>query len=210
MIDGGIVVGYLTAYLLKGGKRLADSTFDALLDRLVQRVEQRLGPRPINTLNQSPGDARTEGLVQARIEDAMQADPSFAADLANLIEQLDQRGGQQFVNQVYAETSVQSFGSGPAVGRDLIYAPTPDPSDISDAPAWVKLLAVVGTAACLAAFGLFGYTLFTDNPDFDDPSFGEVPAGIARAAVIFFVGFILLAIASFGRALSKRPTRHPW
>lgn len=210
MIDGGIVVGYLTAYLLKGGKRLADRTLESLLDRLVQRVDERLGPRPLNTLNQKPGDARTEGLVQARIEDAMQADPSFATEMARLIEALDERGGQQFVNQVYAETNVQAFGGGPAVGRDLIYAPTPDPSDISDAPAWVKLFAVLGIALCLGGFALFGYTMFTHNPEFGDPNFGEFPPGIARAAVVFFIGFIFLGIASFGRALSKRPTRRPW
>jgi hypothetical protein len=91
-IDGGIVVGYLTAYLLKGGKRLADRTFEALLDRLVDRVQERLGPRPVSTLERKPGDTANEALVQDEIDEAMRTDPSFAAELTRLIESLERNG----------------------------------------------------------------------------------------------------------------------
>jgi hypothetical protein len=210
-IDGGIVVSYLTAYLLKGGKRLADRTFESLLDRLVQRVRERLGPRPVDTLKERPGDPANEALVQDEIDDVMRADRSFAAEVTRLIESLERRGGQQFVNQVYAQNNVQVIGRGLAAGGDIVYAPPPpDPSDISDAPFWVKLFLVVGAALCLTAFALFGYTLFTHDPELGDPDFGDPPPGIARAAVVFFVGFIVLAAAAIGRSMSKRPTRAPW
>ena len=41
-------------------------------------------------------------------------------------------------------------------------------------------------------------------PDLDDPNFGETPSGIPLAAGVFFAGFLLLGIASIGRAFSKR------
>ena len=212
MIDGGIVVGYLTAYLLKGGKRLADTAFESLLESLAERVKERLGPAPLTALNQHPKDPGTEGLVKASIDNAMAADPSFAAQLTGLIQSLNERGGQQFVNEVYAQTSVQHFGTGPAVGRDFYYAPPPpDPSDMSGAPGWVKFFAVLGAVLCLAAFALFGYTLFNESQhDLNDPPSSGFPPGIAQAAVIFFIGFLFLGVASMGRAFSKRPSNHPW
>jgi hypothetical protein len=210
-IDGGIVVGYLTAYLLKGGKRLADRTFEALLDRLVDRVQERLGPRPVSTLERKPGDTANEALVQDEIDEAMRTDPSFAAELTRLIESLERRGGRQFVNQVYAQNNVQVIGRGLAVGGDFTYAPPPpDPSDISDAPLWVKAFLVLGTALCLAGLALFGYTLFTHDPEFGDPDFGDTPPGIGRAAVVFFIGFVVVGVAAIGRSMAKRPRREPW
>jgi hypothetical protein len=210
-IDGGVIVAYLTAYLLKGGRRLADRTLESLLERLVQRVAERLGPSPVNALKTRPGDPANSALVQDEIDDAMRVDPVFGAEMTKLIDSLNRRGGQRFVNQVFAQSNVQSFGSGPAVGRDLIYAPpAPSESDISDAPGWVKLFFVIGVGLCLTGFGLFGYTLLTWNPEVTDPNFGETPPGIARAAAVFFVGFVVVAVAAIGRATSKRTTRPPW
>jgi hypothetical protein len=202
-IDGGVVVAYLAAHLLKGGRRIADSALESLMDRLVERVSVRLGERPLNTLDQDPTDPRNQRLVASKISEAMRADRAFARELTGLVKDLNRRGGQRFINQVYAETSVQSFGSGHAIGRDLIYAPHPrDPSDMSGSAAWVKVLAMLGALLCIGAFGLFGYTMFTDDRP---PGSTGPPDGIVQAGAVFFAGLVVMAIAGFANMFTKPP-----
>ena len=55
-IDGGVVVAYLAAYLLKGGRRIADTALESMVDRLVERVAAPQGARPRNTHEQDPPD----------------------------------------------------------------------------------------------------------------------------------------------------------
>jgi hypothetical protein len=203
-IDGGLVVGYLTAALIRGGKRWADRNIDSLLDRLTTVVVQRMGHRPLDRLAADPRDERLQREVGLTIDGAVSVDGAFARELAEVVDRLDRQGGRQVLNQVYAQMNVQAFDHGMAIGRDFNYFHAPDPTDYSGAPAWVKLFIVVGTLLAVAGLGLFGYTLFTDNPDLNDPSFGETPPGIGRAAAIFFAGFVILGIASLGRGLSKR------
>jgi hypothetical protein len=203
-----VVVGYLTAFLLKGGKRLGDRALDALLNNLVERVQRKLGPRPLNVLNQNPGNPQSERLVGEGIDQAMRVDPQFAADIAYLVESLNRRNGQYFVNQVYGGISAVSTGSGPAIGY---YAPPPpDPSDISDAPAWVKLFVVLGAVLCFAGVALFGYGMFNWTSEPSSPDFKEFPPEVVGGAALFLVGLVVLAIAGIGRSMSRRPTRHPW
>jgi hypothetical protein len=38
LIDGGVLVGYLTAYLLKGARKAADRTLDALLGLVIMAL----------------------------------------------------------------------------------------------------------------------------------------------------------------------------
>jgi len=121
-----------------------------------------------------------------------------------VISALDQHGGRQLVNNVYAQMNVQAFDHGLAVGGDFNYFQAPDPTDISDAPAWVKLCIVVGSVLTAGGALIFGYTLFTGLPDLDDPDFGDFPPGIPLAFGVFFAGFVVLGIASLGRAMSKR------
>ena len=203
-----VVVGYLTVHLLRGARHVADRTIESLLDRLAKLVEARLGPGPLDTLAGNPADAATQTQVRRNIEAAARTDPAFAQELDALRAELDQRGGREIINQVYAQMNVQAFDHGMAAGRDLIYAPTdfnvPDPSDLSGAPAWVKLFIGLGFLTCVTGLGIFFYTLFTDMPDLNDPDFGETPPGIPLAFGIFFVGFAIVAIGSIGRAMSKR------
>ena len=207
MIDGGIVVGYLTAYLLRGARALADQAFESLLDRLAQVIERRLGARPLDQLERNPGDQDTQQRVSQTIQGAMQHDPQFSAEVRALAEQLDRMGGRQIINQVYAQTNVQAFGeraiaaTGPVTITDV---KVPDPTDWSDAPGWVKLFAIVGIILCVVGFLIFGYTLFTDNQSLNDPNFGKMPAGVPLAFGVFFVGFVIAAIGAVGRSLSKR------
>jgi hypothetical protein len=202
-IDGGLIVGYLTAALARGGRRLTDRAVDALLDRLVDLVQQRLGSGPFDTLGRKPGDAGAEAWVAGSIDAAARMDPALAEELSTLVAELDRRGGRSLVNQVYADMNVQAIGGGVAVGRDFTYLNAPDPSDLSGAPLWAKTCIGIGSALAVAGLGIFFYTLFTGIPDAGEPGFGETPAGIPLAFGVFFVGFILVGIGSLGRAMSR-------
>jgi hypothetical protein len=204
LIEGGLVVGYLTAAIARGGQRLADRTLDSLLDRLSALVVGRMGSGPLDRLAGNPHDERSQREVGLTIDGAVSVDRAFAHELADLVAKLDRQGGRQMLNQVYAQMNVQAFDHGTAIGGNFNYFNAPDPTDYSGAPAWIKLFIVVGTLAAVAGLGIFGYTLFTDMPDLNDPSFGEMPAGFGVAAAVFFAGFVILGIASLGRGLSRR------
>jgi hypothetical protein len=203
-IDGGLIVGYLTAALLRAGQRWGDRALDSLLNRLVQLVATRMGRGPLDRLAQNPRDPTAQREVGLTIDGAIGVDRTFARQLADLVAKLDQAGGRQLVNQVYAQMNVQAFDHGIAVGGDFNYFNAPDPSDLSTAPAWVKFCIVLGAATAVAGIFIFGYTLFTDMPDLNDPDFGETPSGIPLGFGVFFAGFVILGIGAIGRAMSKR------
>jgi hypothetical protein len=203
-IDGGLVVGYLTAAVIGAGKRWGDKKLDQLLDRLTGLVAGRMGRQPLDQLRSDPQNPTVQRDLGLTLDGATRVDPTFAQQLAEVVAALDQRGGREMVNTVYANMNVQAFDHGIAVGGNFNYFHAPDPSDISDAPAWVKLCIVLGSVLALGGMFIFGYTLFTDMPDLGDPDFGETPPGIPLAFGVFFAGFVVLGIASLGRALSKR------
>jgi len=204
LIDGGLIVGYLTASLLRGGQRIADRTVDSLLDRLTGLITDRMGPGPVDRLRTHPREETVQREVGFTIDGATSVDANFARELAALVAELDRHGGRQMINEVYAQMNVQAFDHGVAVGRDFTYFNAPDPTDMSDAPGWVKFCIVIGSVVALAGMFIFGYTFFTDNPSVDDPNFGEIPAGIPIAFGVFFLGFVILGIGSIGRSLSRR------
>jgi hypothetical protein len=203
-VDGGLVVGYLVAALLRAGRRQIDRTVDSLLDRLIAIVARRLGKGHIDRLADDPRDASAQREVGLVIDGAVSANSAFANELARVIAELDRRRGRQLVNQVYAHINVQAFDHGIAVGRDFNYFHTPDPSDYSGAPFWVKLCIAVGAILAAAGLFIFGYTLFTGIPDLGDPDFGRMPPGFPLAFGVFFAGFVILGLGALGRAFSKR------
>ena len=203
-IDGGLVVGYLTAAVIGAGKRWGDKKLDQLLDRLTGLVAGRMGRQPLDQLRRDPKNPTVQRDLGLTLDGATRVDPTFAQQLAEVVAALDQRGGREMVNTVYADMNVQAFDHGIAVGGNFNYFNAPDPSDISDAPAWVKVCIVLGSVLAVAGMFIFGYTLFTDMPDLGDPDFGETPPGIPLAFGVFFAGFVVLGVASLGRALSKR------
>ncbi len=66
---------------------------------------------------------------------------------------------------------------------------------------WFILLVSLGFLTCVAAFGVFGYTLFTDSPDLQPGSGPQVPEGVMLAGGMFLTGFLIMVIASLVRAI---------
>lgn len=194
MVDGGLIVGYLTAALLRGGKRVADRAVDSLLDRLTDLVAGRMGSGPLDRLKRQPGEETVQREVGLTIDGATSVDANFASELAGLVAELDQRGGRQMINEVYAQMNVQAFDHGVAIGRDFNYFNAPDPTDMSDAPGWVKFCVSVGMLVAFTGMFIFGYTILTSIPDVDNPDFG-VPPGIPIGFGVAFLGIFIVGIA---------------
>jgi hypothetical protein len=116
LVDGGLIVGYLTAALVRGGHRLADRTVDSLLDRLTNLVANRMGRGPVDRLRQHPREETVQREVGLTIDGATSVDANFAHELATLIAELDRNGGRQMINEVYAQMNVQAFDHGTAIG----------------------------------------------------------------------------------------------
>jgi len=205
-MDPTVIVGYLVAKLLGRAGRFADQKVDGLLDRLFDRVWQRVGAdRALDRLARDPQNDVAQEWARSSIEQAARADPGFAAELARLQRQLEQRAPDLLVYAPGAETVV-GVNSGYLIhGPVTINQGGGDANDWSDASAAVKALAALGILLCVAGLGLFGYTMFADQPDLGDPDFGQTPAGIPLAAGIFFAGFVLAAIASVAHGLRRRP-----
>jgi hypothetical protein len=205
MIDGGVLAGYLAVAATRGAGRVFDKAVDGLFDRLAQRVAQRLGGQAVAAINARPGDREQQRRVGQGIEAIAGVDGQFAAELADLQRRLDSAVGRQLINTVYAQTSVQAFG-GNAYGGGHYEYNVPDPTDYSKAPAWVKVLTVLGIAVTLVGFGLaavnvLGFiTSIPDMTESDRPDFGNFALGFE----VSFAGMVILAIAGLGKVMSKK------
>jgi hypothetical protein len=203
-VDPTAIVGYLVAKLLGSAQRFADQQVDKLLDRLTNRVWQRLrGDRSLDQLSRDPRNEVAQEWARSSIDQAARADPGFAAELANLQRELERRAPDLLVYAPGAGTVV-GVNSGYLIQGPVTFNQTTDADDWSDANPVVKLIAVLAITLCVAGIGLFGYTVFTDQPDLNDPNFGEMPSGIPVAAAIFFAGFVLAGIASVAHGLRRR------
>ena len=112
-------------------------------------MTQRLGGDAVASIR--PGDREQQRRVGQGIEAVAGVDRQFAAELAELQRRLDRAVGRQLINTVYAQTSVQAFG-GNAYGGSHYEYNVPDPTDYSKAPAWVKVLTMLGIAIVLVGF----------------------------------------------------------
>ena len=103
MIEIGVVVGYVAAFLARKAAGLAgravNDVVDAKLDQLYEVVRQRLGGEPALTrLGEPGGDTpRTRQRVELALQDAVEADPGLAGELERLVDELDAAGGRQVV-----------------------------------------------------------------------------------------------------------------
>jgi hypothetical protein len=201
-VDGGLIVGYLTAAVIGAGRRWADRRIDGLLDRLTATVSHRLGDGALDRLATGPRDEQVQRAIGLRLDRAMSRDHAFARELAKVTAKLDNRGGREMLNEVYAQMNVQAFDHGVAIGGDFNYFA--DPTDYSRDRAWVKFCMTLGSLLGVVAFGIFGYSLFTANPDLSNPDFGQPPPGIELAGALFFLALLLVSLASLGHALSRR------
>jgi hypothetical protein len=79
--------------------------------------------------------------------------------------------------------------------RQVVGEPPPPPSR------WFVATVSLGFVLCLAAFGVFGYTLFTDTPNLEPGAGPQVPEGVVAAGAMFLTGFVIMAVASLVRAI---------
>lgn len=204
-MDPSIIVGYLVAKLMGSTRRFADRQVDKLLDTLTQRVWHRIGgDRALERLARDPQSDVAQEWARASIAQAAQADPGFAAELARLQRQLQQRAPDLLIYAPGADTVV-GVNSGYLIRGPVTINQRVRDDDWSDASAGVKALAAFAILLCLAGMGLFGLTVFSDRPDPGEPGFGEMPAGIPIAGAVFFAGFVLAAIASIANGFRRRP-----
>ncbi|MFF4360227.1 hypothetical protein [Streptomyces sp. NPDC001604] len=121
-----VAVGYVFAYLVRKGKRVAgradaevDRGLDAGMDRLHDLVSTKLGKDPAleraveeAEAGQGEPSERTRRRLADSLEDAAERDPDFAQVLQELVEQL--RATEKAA--AAAHGGVSAFGSGQAVG----------------------------------------------------------------------------------------------
>jgi hypothetical protein len=194
-LDVGVLSSYLTMWLYRGARQLADRTFEVLLDRLANLIEQRIGQRTLRALRKNPGDIEIATQVSHKIATVAQRDHAFASELQKLIRDLDRCGGRTVINQVNQVTgqNVQAFGGqARAAGRDQFNVNVPDPDDWSRAPSWVKATFVLG--AVIFALGL-AINLLTMN---------RVPQGFPLGWGVFVIGFVILLVGALGKMMSGR------
>jgi hypothetical protein len=190
IIEGGLIVGYLTAAFLRGGERMADRAVDALLHRLTDLVADRMGFELIDRLQEHPRDETVQREVGLMIDGATIADATFARELAALVAELDGHGGRQMINEVYAQTNVQAFDRSMAIGRDFNYFSAPDRTDKSegielewtDFPSWVQFCTALSVV--LIFVGMLGFFMFSSVLAWKVGAFGMVMV----AAVPFAYG----------------------
>jgi len=130
------------------------------------------------------------------------------ADLAALRSRIEVRGDKNSVqlgrynvdisggrsihigDQVYQGANADTIRG---IIREMVGEPEPVPSRL-----YITVISIA-FLVMLAAFGVFGFTLFTSS---NDPDAG-VPAGIPLAAAMFGGGFLLAAVASIVRAIAN-------
>lgn len=205
-MDPGMIVGYLVAKLMGSTRRFADRQVDKLLDSLTQRVWSRIGgDRALERLARDPQNDVAQEWARASIERAAAADPAFAAELARLQRQLEQRAPDLLVYAPGADTVVGVNSGylirGPVTINQRFGSSADDWSDASPA---VKALAAFAILLCLGGIGLFGVAIFGHNPEPNDPGFADIPEGVPIAAAVFFAGFVLAAIASIAHGFGRR------
>jgi hypothetical protein len=212
MIDAGVLVGYLTVFLLRGSRRFADRTFDKLLDKLAGRLVDGLGQKPLRDLRTGPGNPQVEQWVASGLDDAMRSNPKLAHDLGKVVNDLNARGGWGIVQSVYANEIGGSVIGGHLiigdrstyVGGDYIYAP--HPHDFTGAPLVAKVLVGIGVVLLLAGVALAGVALYDYSQQPPGPRPAGMPDGLPQAAVVFFSGLVAMAIGGVVKAFS--PDRH--
>jgi hypothetical protein len=123
-----LVAGYLAAWVMRKARRAAgrvdgdiDQALDLAMDRLYALVFSKLGADPALARLQADAqrgveDPRTHKRVQLAVEDAVDQDPRFAAELGQLLQQVQALGAPGVGNA----TRVRADRKGMAAGGDII------------------------------------------------------------------------------------------
>lgn len=181
MIDGGVVTGYVLAFLGGAAKRFLDSRIDGGLSSLYDRLVRRLGERVVRDVANRPGDPRARGRFAQEVEYAASQDPRFAHELAAIVDQLDRAGGRVLINQVH-------------------------PSNYSRAPVWVKAVTVLGAFLALGGMVWLVVDVVTAMTSGQDEFGRPLPPSLedlTRGAILFACGLFFLIAGSLGRSMSR-------
>lgn len=191
------IVGFLVATLMGAAQRLADRKLDHLLNELTDRVFGRLGSDPaLGDLQNNPQDPHAQHSAAASIGAAARQDHRYQAELARLQHELDRRGARKLLLYAPGAETVIGINHGVVVHDGNIYMTWEDPTRIRNDPVWVKAAFVLATLFTLLGFGTMGVAIFQTGAR------GPGPAIIPGAA-IFFLGFVIMAIASLGHSMSN-------
>lgn len=213
-MDGGVIVGYLVAYLTGKAKHLADRVVDELLERVYAKLASALrGDPSFRHLEDNPSDDQAQADVTQSLAAAVASNEQLTGELRQLIDELDRRGAQKLIvsapvhGQVFQQVTAQNGSIVGSIGRDVnIYqdAEAKILTELSNAGRFVKLLTVLGIVSSLTGFGIILYSGFSWHPRLGDPNFGNFPPGIVLGFGLFFAGIVLMIITRMAVLLRRR------
>ncbi len=211
MVDGGVVAGYLTVLLGGATRRFVDNRLDGGLKRLYDHVVRRLGGGAVRDLRNDPEDVGAQDRLARAVENIAAVDRSFAGEIARIVDQLDRAGGRSFVNQVQAQVNMQNFGGDQAIQGGIINKTwsrsVERPANYSGAPAWVKVVTVLGAVLALGGMALLAVdvvsAISSGQDEFGRPQFPGL-GDLKRGAILFVCGLVLSLAGSLGRSMSGR------
>jgi hypothetical protein len=214
LVDVGVVVGYLVAFLSGKAKRLADRAVDDLLERLYGKVASKLRSDPaMRQLEDDPSNDQAQASVVESLSAMAASNEQLTSELRQLVTELDRRGAQQLIisapvhGQVFQNVTAQHGSIVGSIGRDVhIYqdAHAREAAELRSAGCLTKSLLVVGILLAFSGLGIFLYGFFTWNPRPGDPNFGGVPPAFAVAFGVFFTGFVLIGVSRMILGLRRR------
>jgi hypothetical protein len=202
------VLGYLAAWALRRAGRVTrqldkrvDDAIDSGLDRLYQVIRRRLGGEPALARFQGEAargvrDDRTQQRVLLALEDAVERDRQFAAELHRVVGELqrwERRTGVAITSQVTVggdqhitagEGAVVNSTIGGSVHTNIRHEHYAAPVFRSTAPG--QVLKVFGGALALLAFAGWASIIFRAFGSEGGTGFGpNLPSGIPLAAFYF-------------------------
>jgi len=129
------VIGGTVAHAADGAAHLAADGVDALVALIRRRFAGDAGATDaMDRLDRDPKDPRKRSAVEERLEEALGADPEFAAEVERLAARLQRDAAQPAVTirdagaVAFGGGGVQISGGTTAAGRDVVLGGAAEPS----------------------------------------------------------------------------------
>jgi hypothetical protein len=213
-MDGGVIVGYLVAYLTGKAKQLADKAVDGLLERLYAKVASTLRGTPsIRNLEDDPSNDQAQADLSEALSTVTKSNEALSAELQQIVDELNRKGAQQLIvsapvhGQVFQQVTAQQGSIVGSIGRDINIYQHPDSTyleALSNAGWLVKLIMAAGIGSCLVGLGISVFSFLSWNPSFGDRNFGNFPPGTILGFALFFAGMMLMIIAKMSLLMRRK------